>query len=100
MLTHVKEKLSQENATELQAYDSKVYQASVDMARAMEGELRRLGVPFFCIDRALVSATEDDKGGTTSESAAEEGAKAKKISKEELEGLKKRVLDLLVDLCS
>lgn len=69
------------------------------MARAIESELRRLGVPFFCIDRALVT-TEDDTGGTTSESVAEEGAKTKKISKEELEGLKKRVLDLLVDLCS
>uniref|UniRef100_A0A093Y3G8 Auxin-induced protein AUX28 n=1 Tax=Talaromyces marneffei PM1 TaxID=1077442 RepID=A0A093Y3G8_TALMA len=40
-------KISQENATELKAYDSKVYQASLDMARAMETELCRLGVPFF-----------------------------------------------------
>lgn len=100
-----KEKISQENATELRAYDSKVYQASVDMARVMESELRRLGVPFFCIDRALIISTDegdDEKGGgeTTSRAVDEGGKKTTKISKEELEALKRRVLDLLVDLCS
>lgn len=99
-----KEKISQENASELRAYDSKVYQASVDMARVVETELRRLGVPFFCIDKALISTDEDgdEKGGgeTTSTLVEEGGKKATKISKEELEGLKRRVLDLLVDLCS
>jgi hypothetical protein len=96
-----KDKISQENATELKAYDSKVYQASLDMARAMETELRRLGVPFFCIDRNLVSTDEDEKGGGSTFTLTEESkAKTTKISKEELEVLKRRVLDLLVDLCS
>jgi hypothetical protein len=100
-----KEKISQENATELRAYDSKVYQASVDMARVVESELRRLGVPFFCIDRALIISTDegDDNtgGGETTSRAVDEGSKkATKISKEELEALKRRVMDLLVDLCS
>lgn len=73
------------------------------MARVMETELRRLGVPFFCIDRTLVSSTEeeDEKGGGETSGAAEDGGKkATKISKEELDVLKRRVLDLLVDLCS
>ena len=65
------------------------------MARVMETELRRLGVPFFCIDRGLVSTDEDEK---ETSGAAEEGRP--KISKEELDVLKRRVLDLLVDLCS
>lgn len=94
-----KEKISQENASELRAYDSKVYQASVDMARVMETELRRLGVPFFCIDKALISTDEDDEK-ETSGAAVEGKATTTKISKEELEVLKRRVLDLLVDLCS
>ena len=99
-----KEKISQENATELRAYDSKVYQASVDMSRVMESELRRLGVPFFCIDRALIISTdegdEEKGGGETTSRVDEGGKKTTKISKEELEALKRRVLDLLVDLCS
>lgn len=70
------------------------------MARSMESELRRLGVPFFCINHTLVSTAEIDEGETTSLPAEEGGKKTKKISKEELEGLKRRVLDLLVDLCS
>jgi hypothetical protein len=71
------------------------------MARAMSTELRRLGVPFFCIDRALISTAEDEKKEESTTSAGtEEKAKTTKISTKELEALKRRVLDLLVDLCS
>lgn len=101
-LTIRKEKILQENATELKAYDSKVYRASLEMARAIETELRRLGVPFFCIDQALISNGDNERSApeTTSGVAVEGGKKVTKISKDELEALKRRVLDLLVDLCS
>lgn len=88
------EQTEQENAAELKAYDSKVYQASIDMSRAMETELRRLGVPFFCINHSLLAG--DSNSATATMSSTESSSV---VSKDDLGALKKRVLDLLVDLC-
>ncbi|EED21674.1 conserved hypothetical protein [Talaromyces stipitatus ATCC 10500] len=102
----VLERKKEDNASELKAYDSKVYQASLDMSRSMETELRRLGVPFFCIDRSLVLEDYEGKGKGKERTEGESRSttldcnKTSKISSKELEALKKRVLDLLVDLCS
>jgi Protein of unknown function (DUF2458) len=60
------------------------------MSRSMEAELRKLGVPFFC---PSASAT-----GASSKREEKEKEKEGGLSKDELDVLKKRVLDLLVDL--
>lgn len=84
----------------MKRYDIKVYRASVEMARAMDGELRNLGVPFFAIKHELVatgrppglSSGRDGKGGN---GAVEKGY----LEKEELIKLQRKMLELLEDLC-
>jgi aspartate aminotransferase-like enzyme len=83
---------TKENAAELAYHDAKVYKAAAELARSTEAELRRLGVPFFAIDESLVLNTT-----TTTATEAEKGEG--KISKEELAVLKRRMLELLQDLC-
>ncbi|CRG89798.1 hypothetical protein PISL3812_06837 [Talaromyces islandicus] len=79
---------TKENAVELAYHDAKVYKAAAELSRTTEAELRRLGVPFFAVDESLVlSATDKD--------TVVEG----KISKEQLAVLKRRMLELLQDLC-
>lgn len=63
----------------------------MDMARAVETELRRLGVPFFCLSAESTAAAS---------SKEKEKDKEKALSKDEVDALKRRVLDLLVDLCT
>lgn len=77
---------TKENAMELAYYDAKVYKAAADLSRTTEAELRRLGVPFFAIDESLVAKEKEETA---------EG----KVSKEELAVLKRRMLELLQDLC-
>ncbi|OKL61630.1 hypothetical protein UA08_03868 [Talaromyces atroroseus] len=91
-----KEVISRENATELLTYDTKVYQASVDLSRSMETELRKLGVPFFCLNGALTTGSITP----ASSASSKEKDKEKGLPEDELDLLKRRVLDLLVDLCT
>lgn len=75
------------------------------MSRAMETELRKLGVPFFCLDANLILSDEGESTTRTAKIANISAASAKnnsesKISTAEVEALKKRIIDLLVDLCS
>ncbi|KAL1968524.1 hypothetical protein VTN77DRAFT_1734 [Rasamsonia byssochlamydoides] len=106
-----------ENEAELKHYDAKVYKASVDMSKAMESELRNLGIPFFAIKPSLI-APEDKKkdradelrssdplllGAASASASAPTTAERKEtttmISKVELLTLQRRMLELLQDLC-
>lgn len=112
----------EENEAELKNYDAKVYKASVDMARAMDAELRNLGIPFFAIKPSLVvpdeqknnngnkkdkevRAGEDRSHPSLGLSSAVGTAAERKdtstttISRTELLTLQRRMLELLQDLC-
>lgn len=85
-----------QNAEELREYDRKVHRALTEMARAMDSELRGMGVPFFAIKHELV--TMDDE--SPNELQTDAAKKIKRLSKEELKDLQKRMLMLLQDLFS
>ncbi|KAH0548262.1 hypothetical protein GP486_008032 [Trichoglossum hirsutum] len=93
-------KTPEQDAQELRTYETKVYKASVEMAKAMSSELKSLGVPFFGTRSTLVrgkysgSTAGDPVGGK----GAAEGIDGK-VSEQELIILQKRMLELLEDLC-
>lgn len=64
------------NDDDLAVYDRKIYAASLSMAEALERELAALGVPFFCLSGSL----------------------SKQAGQAQLDELKKRMLELLMDL--
>lgn len=68
----------------------KVYKASVDMAKALDVELRRLGMPFFAIRPELIGSESSDGEAIGNPTV---------IPKEELAKLQRRMLGLLEDLC-
>lgn len=76
---------------ELEAFDKKVYRSLVQMAADFDGQLRKLGVPFYAIKHDLVVRD----GGKT-----EKGASTRKIDKTGLGELQKRMLQYLEDLVS
>jgi len=76
---------------ELEAFDKKVYRSMVQMAADFDGQLRKMGVPFYAIKHDLVVR---DSGKT------ENGASTRKIDKIELGELQKRMLQHLEDLVS
>jgi hypothetical protein len=80
----------EEAKIEIENYDMKVYKASVEMAKALDSELRHLGTPFFAIRQELVGS------GAISEGT---GDKPPTIPKEQLVKLQHRMLGLLEDLC-
>lgn len=70
------------------------------MARALDGELRGLGIPFFAIRHSLVLPQLDVPADNTPTSSITVGAGSKSaISRDELVAFQKRMLDLLEDLC-
>ncbi|KAL9112981.1 MAG: hypothetical protein Q9227_002846 [Pyrenula ochraceoflavens] len=80
-----------EHAAELRQHDLKIHKALTAMARAADGELRAMGVPFFAIRHDLVAQGSEepntkDKSGQT------------RINTEELKDLQKRMLHFLEDL--
>lgn len=58
------------------------------MAKAMDGELRGLGIPFFAIKHELVLASPDQKEGSWV------------LERDELVKQQRRILELLEDLCN
>lgn len=75
---------------ELEAFDKKVYKSLVQMAADFDGQLRKLGVPFYAIKHELVLSD-----------GAKDGASSKgKLDKGELRELQKRMLQHLEDLVS
>ncbi|KAL1956487.1 hypothetical protein VTO42DRAFT_7285 [Malbranchea cinnamomea] len=90
----------EEDLAELENYDRKVYKALLDMSRALDGELRGLGIPFFAIRHNLVhsssnTSTSSGKYATNTAGASEKST----ISTDELVALQRRMLSLLEDLC-
>ncbi|KAL9619817.1 MAG: hypothetical protein Q9160_005557 [Pyrenula sp. 1 TL-2023] len=83
-----------ENAEELRKYDGKIYKALTEMARAIDGELRGMSVPFFAIKHDLVML---DNGNQYAVKKGD-GGKDIRLSRGELQELQKRMLQLLEDL--
>lgn len=71
-----------------------------DMSRAMETELRGLGIPFFAIKPDLIApeaAKREPRPGSGSPPISE--SKSDGLSAEKLRAFKERMFDLLEDLC-
>ncbi|KAI9766444.1 MAG: hypothetical protein M1840_006551 [Geoglossum simile] len=83
----------EQDAQELQAYDRKVYKASVDMTRKMVGDLGKLGIPFFCTNLARGNGAGSTLGGPLG------GSESGRVGEQELVGLQRKMLVLLEDLC-
>ena len=66
------------------------------MFRAINTELRNLGIPFFGINQDLII---QDKTGKVAESENTENKPRCKISEEELQTLQNRMIEFLEDLC-
>jgi Protein of unknown function (DUF2458) len=77
---------AEENEKELKYYDAKVYKSSIDLAKAVDSELRGLNIPFFAVKHSLVASLEKDENPDT-------------ISRDELLALQRRMLELLENLC-
>lgn len=80
-------------ASELAAYDRKVYAAQRNMEIAMTAELKALGVPFFGTDPSLVVPDTNDSSG---EWPPERQKRC--VAESELLGLRRKMVDHLEDL--
>jgi hypothetical protein len=70
------------------------------MARAMEGELRGMGIPFFCLKGGLVGTSGGSlTGGTMSSSSTTAAKTTTNLTTDEAADLKRKMLELLLDLC-
>ncbi|KAL8948746.1 MAG: hypothetical protein Q9222_005099, partial [Ikaeria aurantiellina] len=74
----------EEQDKELRDYDKKVHKAYTEMCAATFKDLKRMGIPFFCIDEAEC----------VGEGEGEEG----KVGKSELERLRGRMVGFLEDM--
>ncbi|KAL2012748.1 hypothetical protein VTN00DRAFT_273 [Thermoascus crustaceus] len=90
---------AEEDRAEITNYDAKVYKASVDMAKALDSELRALGIPFFALKHSLVSSTSPPDKTDTTEQQQKRGDTTTTVTREELLSLQRRMLELLQDLC-
>ncbi|KAL2003118.1 hypothetical protein VTN02DRAFT_4979 [Thermoascus thermophilus] len=93
---------AEEDRAELANYDAKVYKASVNMAKALDSELRALGIPFFALKHSLVSSTpppDEAKPPPGTENEKREKKEKETVTREELLSLQRRMLELLQDLC-
>ncbi|PGH21358.1 hypothetical protein AJ80_03275 [Polytolypa hystricis UAMH7299] len=88
----------EDELAEVKNYDKKVYKALTEMSKALDTELRAFGIPFFAIQHDLVRPPSDSEADITSANAAKTKQKDS-ISAEELSALRKRMLELLEDLC-
>lgn len=74
---------------ELDTFDKKVYKSLVRMAADFDGQLRKLGVPFYAIKHDLVILDEKRENGLSIKGRLDRG---------ELRELQKRMLQYLEDL--
>lgn len=74
---------------ELEAFDKKVYKSSVQMASDFDGQLRKLGIPFFAIKHDLVSVESKNVNDL---------ARKGRLDRGELRHLQRRMLQYLEDL--
>ena len=78
---------------ELEVYDNKVYKALSEMSRAMDGELRGLGIPFFAIKHELVDVKATSGDNASGLSSTERSTAV--LGRDELLTLQKQMLQLL-----
>ncbi|EGE78617.1 hypothetical protein RJZ56_000778 [Blastomyces dermatitidis] len=81
---------AEDDKIELDTYDKKVYRALTTMSKALDMELRDLGIPFFTIPHKLV---------TSSSNHVSDSHSSEPLKPEELKALQLRMLQLLEDLC-
>lgn len=74
---------------ELEAFDKKVYKSMVQMTANFDGQLRKLGVPFYAIKHELVILDHEKQSNSSG-----------KLDKGELRELQKRLIQHLEDLLS
>ncbi|OAX78525.1 hypothetical protein ACJ72_07165 [Emergomyces africanus] len=80
----------QDDKIELDTYDKKVYKALTTMSKALDSELRRLGIPFFSIQHQLVDLSSDTASDSHSSGL---------LKSDDLTALQLRMLQFLEDLC-
>lgn len=70
------------------------------MSQVMEGELRGMGIPFFCLKSGLI---DNPVGGGDNVNRqgimAHTTATTIKLTTQDVIDLKKKILELLLDLC-
>ncbi|KAF3491120.1 uncharacterized protein GIQ15_00637 [Arthroderma uncinatum] len=86
----------QEDELEIKHYDDKVYKASTEMSKALDSELKALGIPFFAIKQDLIRPSPSD-GSSKPEDVNSSTDNC--ITPEEATVLRQRMLELLQDLC-
>ncbi|KAK2873340.1 hypothetical protein FQN49_002436 [Arthroderma sp. PD_2] len=91
------EAVPQEDELEIKQYDEKVYKASAEMTRALDSELKALGIPFFAIKQELIRSPSSDD--SSSKQASINNGTDNCITQEEVALLRLRMLELLQDLC-
>ncbi|KAF2872120.1 hypothetical protein BDV95DRAFT_36535 [Massariosphaeria phaeospora] len=82
---------------ELDQYDQKVYRASKQMADSQSSQLKSLGVPFFGV-RPDLMLPEGSEPASTGGTESGKLASLKKITKEELLELQRKMLNHLMEL--
>ncbi|KAI9887954.1 MAG: hypothetical protein M1823_000211 [Watsoniomyces obsoletus] len=94
------------DASELKLYDRKVHIASTEMVKAMQAELRELGVPFFGVRSHLVIVEKTNLGKRSRNSVGGDGDGDEKagskgvIEQQQLIELQRKMLQLLQDMCT
>ena len=86
----------EEDREELQRYDAKIYRACKDMESFMTAEMEALRIPFFCIRPELVGSSLEIESSASEDSPGQKD----RLSPEQLNTLKKRVVELLEDMCT
>lgn len=76
---------------ELETFDKKVYKSMVQMAADFDGQLRKMGVPFFAIRHDFVVDCPQK---------SEDGGSIMKLDKGKLRELQRRTIQHLEDLLS
>ncbi|OJD15119.1 hypothetical protein AJ78_04604 [Emergomyces pasteurianus Ep9510] len=80
----------EDDKIELDTYDKKVYKALTTMSKALDAELRGLGIPFFTIQHKLVDSSFEP---------ASDSPSSELLKPDDLTALQLRMLQLLEDLC-
>ncbi|KLJ06082.1 hypothetical protein EMPG_10482 [Blastomyces silverae] len=81
---------AEDDKIELDTYDKKVYRALTTMSKALDVELRALGIPFFTTPHNLVASSFNPLSDSHS---------SELLKPDELKALQLRMLQLLEDLC-
>ncbi|KAL4972171.1 hypothetical protein BDW66DRAFT_8996 [Aspergillus desertorum] len=93
---------AEEDLAEIRNYDVKVHRASKQMSDSLLMELKAMNVPFFCIKKSLITGetvTQNPGHRASPGPATITLDKQGRLSVDELSALRRRMLELLQDLC-